>query len=74
MNDFRKNLYLAFKARTVELILSCLDDLSVNEDIDKLENGLQLRKYVTKWVDSNCLPMGDFDKERALKEIEEWSK
>lgn len=71
MDDFRKNMHLAFKTRVVEMITKFLIDFH-----EEVEQGSQIDayEYIVNWVNANCLPIGDFDKEKAIKEIEEWSK
>ena len=67
-SDFRKNMHIAYKLKVVEIIQRFIFDLNNIED-HELRN-----EFILKWVDRNCLAMGDFDKERAMQEIEEWSK
>lgn len=70
MSDFRKQMHLAYKKKLAGIILQFLGDLEKKTD----EFSIDPIIYVAKWVDSNCLPMGDFNKEEIIKEIEEWSK
>jgi len=70
MDDFRKKMHVAYKNQLSLIILRCLNDIS--DSPKEFEENPIL--YVERWVDANCLPMGDFDKEKAVKEIEEWSK
>lgn len=74
MSNLRKNLHLAYKEKMVEVILSFMDDVSKDEVCEKLINYDDFRKYTINWVNANSLPMGDFDKDQAIKEIEEWSE
>lgn len=68
MNDFRKQIHVQYKKQLANIILQFLG--SLDEGIDEFSNGPEV--FVEKWVDSNCLPMGDFSKEDAFKEMEEW--
>lgn len=68
MNDFRKQMHLAHKkklcniiAQFTEYFLEDIDSFVVNPD-----------HFITDWVNKNCLPMGDFSKEDAIKEINGW--
>ena len=70
MNDFRKQMHIAYKKKLLDIIFNVLDAIGDNGEEFEKNPGL----FVQKWLDSNCLPMGDFDKEKAIKEIEEWSK
>ncbi len=70
MSNFRKKMHIAYKKKTYNIITSFLVDAS--KDFEEFEKGAE--NYIEKWIDSNCLPMGDFSKEDALKEIEEWQK
>lgn len=70
MSNLRKNLHLAYKKQLSLIIMKCMNDIS--ESSKEFEENPIL--FVEKWVDANCLPMGDFDKEKAIKEIEEWGE
>lgn len=70
MNDFRKKMHIGFKQRLVSIITQFLGDL--DENIEEFAKDPE--KYIVDWVNANCLPMGDFDKEAAIKEIEGWSE
>lgn len=71
MNDFRKQMHIVYKQKMAEIIDRFLRDAI--EDGDKVFEP-SIWAYIVAWVDKNCLPMGDFDKEKAMKEIEEWSE
>ncbi len=73
MNEFRKNMHILFKKNIYKII-----NKYINELVETEEN---FQKYISdpkshleNWIDRNCLPMGDFSKEDAIKEIEEWQK
>lgn len=71
MSDFRKNMYLSFKQKTADIIYQFF--CHAGDDGDAAFEPTPI-EYIAKWVDKNCLPMGDFDKERAMKKLEEWSE
>ena len=70
MNDFRKNMHVAYKRKIAEILMKYTKD--VIDNINEFEKDHTI--FIEKWVNRNCLPMGDFSKEDALKEIEEWQK
>jgi hypothetical protein len=70
MDDFRKKMHVAYKKKIAQIICDFLDDLN---DATKQENLPLNYAYIIEWVNTNCLPMGDFDKEKAMKEIQEWN-
>ena len=74
MSNLRKNLHLAYKEKLVDIILEFTHDVSEDSVVDTLENFEALKKYTVDWVNAHWLPMGDFDKEQAIKEIEGWSE
>lgn len=69
MEEFRKKLHLAYKQKLVNILMKYTTDLSDESEIFLKEPS----KYTVDWVNKNCLPIGDFDKEAVIKEIEEWS-
>lgn len=70
MNEFRKNLHVAYKKNIGNIIAKFLFDLAIDE------KGFQEdpKLFIENWIDRNCLPMGDFSKEDAIREIEAWQK
>lgn len=70
MNDFRKNMHLEYKKRLAIIIMKFLSSLDSNEILKEFEEDPE--NIINRWIDRNCLPMGDFSKEDAIKEIEEW--
>lgn len=69
MNDFRKEMHVAYKKNLANIIWRFL--FSIQENDKEFEK--DPRPFIEKWINSNCLPMGDFSKEDAIKEIEGWS-
>lgn len=70
MTDFRKKMHIAYKQKLVSILSNYTVDLF--ESIEQFNVDPEL--FITQWIDRNCLPMGDFCKEDAIKEIEEWQK
>jgi len=70
MNEFRKNMHVAYKKKLSGIILMFVK--SVDDDIAGFAK--DPISFVEKWVDGNCLPMGDFSKEDAIKEMEAWQE
>lgn len=62
MDEFRKNLHVAYKQILMEMIILFLEDLGSDENVKNLNEPEDLRQFITNWVNQNCLPMGDFDK------------
>lgn len=68
MNDFRNKMHVQYKKKLYNIILSFVHDV----DPDEFEADYKL--FIERWIDRNCLPMGDFSKEDAVKEIEAWQE
>lgn len=73
MSDFRKDMHIAYKKKLASIIFKYINELG-ETDMDFNEYISYPKLHIEKWVDASCLPMGDFSKEDALKEIEEWQK
>lgn len=71
MSDFRKQMHVAYKLKLAEIIDRFLSDCA--EDGEKAFEP-STDEYISKWIDRNCLPMGDFSMQDAIKEMEEWQK
>lgn len=70
MTDFRKQMHITYKKK----LASILSQYTVYLFENLIQFNIDPELFIASWVDSNCLPMGDFDKEKAIKEIEEWQK
>lgn len=68
-DDFRKKMHVAYKKKLADIIWMFICSLEDEDGFDQDPKG-----FVERWVDSVCLPMGDFSKEDAIKQIEEWQK
>jgi len=73
MNDFRKQMHIQYKKTLCNIISRYISELGEsNQDLNEYISSPKL--HLEKWIDRNCLPMGDFSKEEAIKEIEGWQK
>ena len=73
MNDFRKNMHIAYEKKLFEVIYRYMCELGeTEEDLQKYTH--DPKSHLENWIDRNCLPMGDFSKEDAIKEIDAWQK
>lgn len=70
MEEFRKKLHVEYKNKLVTILMLYITNLSDESEIFLKDP----RQYTVDWVNKHCSPMGDFDKEQAIKEIEEWDK
>jgi len=69
MGDFRKQMHIAYKKN----LLDILGQYTLALFLDFEEYSKDPKQWTIKWIDSNCLPMGDFSKEDAIKEMNTWS-
>jgi hypothetical protein len=68
MSDFRKQMHVAYKKKMLDILGQyTLSLLSNYEQFSK-----DPEEWAKKWINANCLPMGDFSKKDALKEINGW--
>lgn len=72
MNDFRKKMHVAYKKRLANIIMQFMASLYDEKKLEEFQEDPE--NIVAKWLDSNMLPMGDFSKEDAIKEMEEWQQ
>lgn len=70
MSDFRKNLHLAYKKKMCNILFQFTADLLHNMQ----EFSKEPEEWVKNWVNKNFLPMGDFSREDAVKEIDAWQE
>ena len=68
MSDFRKNMHIQYKKTLCNIIVKFLSSLGENMEVFSIDP----EAFIATWVDSNCLPMGDFSKEEAMKELDAW--
>ncbi len=70
MSDFRKNMHVQFKKQLSGIMLSY--SIEMIENIEEFAK--EPEQFIADWINRNCLPMGDFNEEDAIKEIKEWNK
>lgn len=73
MSDFRKQIHVAYKKKLCEIVLRYIGELAENENEWK-EYLMNPKLHIERWIDRHCLPMGDFSKEDAIKEMETWQE
>jgi hypothetical protein len=70
MKDFRKQMHIAYKKTLFDIIHRYLSELGESEE----EYVSDPELHLMNWINRNCLPMGDFSKEDAIKEIDAWKE
>lgn len=73
MNDFRKQMHVQYKKTLCNIISRYIHEIGKTTE-DFIEYSANPDFHLEQWIDRNCLPMGDFSKEDAIKEIEEWTE
>jgi hypothetical protein len=66
MSNFRKKMHVEYKKKLYDIIVSFV------QEIDEDEFVTDYKSFIERWIDRKCLPMGDFSKEDAIKEVEGW--
>lgn len=66
MKNLREKLHEAYKEKLSHIIFDCMfsaKDKSFEKDP---------MQWIRNWIDEQCSPMGDFDEDKAIKEIKSW--
>lgn len=61
-------MHVTYKKKMCDILSQYTIDL--RDDVDEFSK--DPKEWIKSWVDKNCLPMGDFSREDAVKEIDAW--